>query len=265
MKNNKYIAIMRSSIQDSIAYRTAFFSNLLFSVVKMVCLFYIWKAIFASNEVVNGFGWENLKQYLLISYICNNLLSLKTDYEISKKIMVGSVVMDLLRPINFQKANFAQTLGASIFEGTFSTVFVGTLLKFAFDIPLPNHPQTWIMTAISILCSLWVRYTLIFLFSLLCFWTTSINGIVAFRTALINLFSGALIPLNFFPEWFKTVALFSPFQSLLHTPASIFLQKVDIHTAISLIGVQILWFGVMWFLGSLFWRKAIKKLTVYGG
>lgn len=265
IKLKKYVAIINTSIQDSIAYRTAYFSNLLFSIVKTVCLLYIWKAVFSDNPNINDFTWEELKQYLLVTYLCNNLISLRTDYDISRKIIYGSVIMDLLRPINFQKANFAQTIGASIFEGTFSSLIIGTLIKLVFDIKVPSSPLIWCLIVISIVCSLCVRYTIIFLFSLLCFWTTSANGIVAFRSAIISLFSGAIIPFAFLPTWFEKVALLSPFQALLHTPATIFLQQVDIHTSVTLIAVQFFWFILMWFLGALFWGIAIKKLTVYGG
>ncbi|QTH41189.1 ABC-2 family transporter protein [Cohnella sp. LGH] len=265
MKVKKYISIMKSAMLDSIAYRSAYFNNLIFRFVQIMCMFYIWKTAFSINHEINGFSWAEIKQYLLITYICTNLMSLKTDFEISKKIMLGSVVIDLLRPISFQIANFAQIIGASLLEASVSTIISGFVLAIIFQVQIPTDTITLILLVISIFMSLMVRFTLIFLFSLFCFWTTSINGIVALRTALTNLFSGALIPLSFFPKWAENIALYSPFQSLIHTPASIFMTNVDFKTAVLLITIQVFWFIVIWILGKMFWKIAVRKLTVFGG
>ena len=57
-----------------------------------------------------------------------------------------------------------------------------------------------------------------FLAALLCFWTVNGVGLIWAQTAVVNLLSGALVPLAFFPYWLRAFAAWAPFQGIIATP-----------------------------------------------
>jgi len=85
------------------------------------------------------------------------------------------------------------------------------------------------------------------------------------RAAVTNLFSGALVPLSFFPGWLKSVALLLPFQGIVHTPASIYLGRIGGMELVHYLGVQLFWVAVLWFVGKRMWHRAVRQVTIHGG
>jgi ABC-2 type transport system permease protein len=100
---------------------------------------------------------------------------------------------------------------------------------------------------------------------MLAFWTTGVTGITWARIAIQNTFSGALIPLVFFPDWLQVLAAILPFQGLISTPALTYLGKMDAPTTALLIAIQAAWAVGLLLLGRLAWRSASRAVTIHGG
>ena len=96
-------------------------------------------------------------------------------------------------------------------------------------------------------------------------WTTGTDGITVGRIAVQNIFSGALIPLVFFPGWLQSVAAILPFQGMISTPALTYLGRLDAPTTALMIGLQAAWAIGLILLGRLAWRGAVKAVTINGG
>jgi ABC-2 type transport system permease protein len=252
-------------MQNALAYRGSFIINILSSFIFIMALFYLWKAIFVGHTELAGYSWEEMKAYLLIVFLSNTLLTWYSEGLISGKILDGSVAMDLLKPLDFQKARFAETMGISVFESWISAVLICIFLILFAGIILPSKLLIWFLFIISLLASLVIKFGIIYIAGLLCFWTTSSLGIVWARMAITNLFSGALIPLAFFPQWLKELALILPFQGIVHTPASIYLEQVQYEEAFKMLGLQLFWVFALWIAGKLLWIWAVRKVTIHGG
>ena len=77
--------------------------------------------------------------------------------------------------------------------------------------------------------------------------------------AIQNIFSGALIPLVFFPDWLQALAAVLPFQGMISTPALIYLGKMDAPTTAFMLGFQAVWAVGLIMLGRLVWRGAVSS------
>ncbi|MCR8633088.1 ABC transporter permease [Paenibacillus radicis (ex Xue et al. 2023)] len=261
----KYVTLAQISMQNSIAYRSSFIINIVGSLLLLVSMMYLWKAIYAERTEVGGFTWEAMKAYLLITFISNSVLSYTSEGRIAGKIRDGSVSLDLLKPLDFQKARFAETLGTSLFEGTVTILLTVSVLAFFSGVQMPAGFTAWLLFAISLLAALLVKFGVVYLAGLCCFWTDSYYGISLARAAITNLLSGALAPLAFFPDWLKSICLLLPFQGIVHIPASIYLGQASSLEAVRMVAVQLVWGIVLWLLGKLLWSIAVKKVTIHGG
>ncbi|WP_058303667.1 ABC transporter permease [Gorillibacterium timonense] len=264
-KAKKYLSIAGKSVQNTISYRLSYFMNLFAGWIGLFSMYYLWKAIYSGRSELAGFTWEEMKAYLVVTFIANSLLSYYSETRISSKILDGSVAIDLLKPIDFQKARFAETLGSCLIEGAVGAVLVGILGLAVIDVRLSMDWQTGGLLMISLACSLLVKFGIVYLTALLCFWTTGSLGLVWARQAVTNLLSGALVPLAFFPTGLERFALVLPFQSIVHTPASLALGNLSGAAALEMVGLQLFWAIFLWFAGKLLWSRAVRQITIHGG
>jgi ABC-2 type transport system permease protein len=261
----KYISLGKIALQNSLAYRTSFITNICASLFFAVSLFYLWKTIYAGRSELAGFSWDEMKAYLLITFITNTLLSWYSETAISKRILDGSVAMDLLKPLDFQKSRFAETLGTSLLETLIGIAMACIILAIYAGIMTPSSLMVWVLFFISLLASVFIKFGIIYIAGLFCFWTSNSLGIAWARAAITNLFSGALVPLAFFPEWLEKIAMALPFQGIVNTPASLYLGHISGMAAIYAIVSQIIWAAALWILGKFMWKWAVRQVTIYGG
>lgn len=263
-KGKKYITLLKTSVQQTIAYRSNFFISIMVTALLFISSFFLWKSVFASKDMVSDYTWESMKAYLLVAFICNTLLSWYSESSISRKILDGSVAMDLTKPFDFYFARLAETIGSSVFEALVILI-VSIFLVFGLDIPLPDHISTWVCFLISVIFALIIKFEIVYLFSMFVFVTTSYMGIQWSRAAITNLLSGGLIPLTFFPEGFTYVLNQLPFSYIVSFPASIFLNQADISTLPMVFMKEIIWIFILFALGKISFAINIRKITIYGG
>jgi ABC-2 type transport system permease protein len=261
----KYTALMKVSMQNVIAYRFNYVITLVSGIIYLLSVFFLWKTIYAHNNQIFGYSWADMKAYLMITFLINSLISWYAESRLSMKILDGSVAMELVKPINYQKARLTETFGISIFECWFAIIMIAVLIIPLQGVSLPRSIDHFLLFLFSLVFSFLIKFNIIYMAGLLCFWTTSSLGIAWARIAITNLLSGALIPISFFPFWLKTLAQYLPFQGIVNVPVTIYLEKVSLETAIGTLLIQIFWIVVLWLLSGLLWKKAIRQLTIHGG
>lgn len=110
-----------------------------------------------------------------------------------------------------------------------------------------------------------IKFLITFMVALLCFWTTNGLGLIWAQTAVINLFSGALIPLQILPGWLQSVALAAPFQGIVYTPVMIYMGAIEGAALWMALGLQLFWVIALWWLVRLMWMPALRTLDLQGG
>ena len=93
---------------------------------------------------------------------------------------------------------------------------------------------------------------------------TEAKGIKNVVNHISKVFSGALIPLTFFPVAYQIPVMLSPFASYAYLPATLLQTKtVDLFLYLQ-VGVSIVWAIVLLFVSRLVWRKGIKRYEAIG-
>ena len=90
-------------------------------------------------------------------------------------------------------------------------------------------------------------------------------GLSQIMQAIVNLLSGMLIPIAFFPEWAQAIINLLPFSSSIYTPTMIYLGKITGADIIIALGLQIFWVIVLMIISKIMWKALIKNLTILGG
>ncbi|GIE89975.1 ABC transporter permease [Actinoplanes regularis] len=258
-----YRALARATARSALTYRLNLLLGLGTVFVQLVALLAVWRVILAQSSV-NGFTWPQMRVYLLVAFAAGTVVSAFGDFRMAFRILDGDVALDLVKPVDYQKARFAETIGGLWIEVLLIGVVVGVTLAVTGGVRTPAGPALALFV-VSMLLLVPLKFLIVYGSTLLCFWTQNFIGVQWARLAVMNLLSGALIPLAYLPGWLATVAQWSPFAGLTSTPALIFLGRVDVRHGLTLVAVQLGWVLLLWFGARLMWRAGLRRLTVNGG
>jgi ABC-2 type transport system permease protein len=262
---SKYLSLASMSVQRIIAYRTTTLMNLIASLISVAVAYYLWRTIYASRAQVGALSWDQMRTYILLVYAINALVSVLASFRLMNLIRSGEIAIELLRPIDFLKSQLALTLGATLVEGLLSVGVALAMGFLIFDIQGPHTALAGALFMISVGLGFLIKFLVVFLVALLCFWTMSHLGLIWTQNAVINLFSGALIPLELFPGWLRTTAAILPFQGIISTPVRIYLGQLQGADMAWALLVQALWVAALWKLSRLAWGPAMRSLKIQGG
>ncbi len=258
-----YRSMARMALKSLLAYQTSFLFGMLASAFGVLSMLYLWRSALAAGPR-QGFDWPQMKAYLLVAFVVGSLVSSYTDYRMANRIQQGDVAMDLVRPVDYQWSRLAESVGFAVYEA--GTAIVVVLAAAAiFGGMSPPDRDTVPLFILSALLVLPLRFGIVYLSGLLVFWTQNYVGVQAARIALITLFSGALVPLAFLPEWMRVIATYLPFVGMASTPALLYTGSLEGSDATTAVLVQAAWAVVLWWLARLMWSAAARKLTVHGG
>lgn len=261
----KYFALASATAQQRLAYRSGFLLNQLTGVIWFLATYYLWQALFSGRGEMAAFTWPQLKTYLILTHLSHVVIGWSTEWMLAGSIRDGSAAMDLLKPVDYQIARFSETLGAAGFEATMTLPILIALAVAIGGFVLPPDAMHGVLATVSFALGLMVKFGIVYISSLFCFWTTSGWGVIVARHAISNLFSGALVPLAFLPGWLQSTCAVLPFKDMLHTPVSVYLGRLGPEAAVRAVIVQAAWALALWLAGRALWRGIVRTITINGG
>jgi ABC-2 type transport system permease protein len=255
----------RNSLMSSVYYRIHYLFMILSNAVYVVITYFLWKSIYTNSASIGGMSFEQAFTYLALAMSIFILFQSWTEWDVSRRILSGDIVMDFVRPVDFQLKQLFDVLGSV--ASNFIAITVPTLLiiTLAFGAPIPLGPNVPIF-ALSLVLAFLISYFFDYLVGVMGFYTESIWGISMTKEVIVLSLSGAMVPIGFFPEGFQRVLEWLPFQAIYNLPLKALLDgSPTLGGAAALIGTQVAWAIVLLALSRLFFRRASRVLTVNGG
>ncbi|GAB3066868.1 hypothetical protein GCM10027186_18900 [Micromonospora schwarzwaldensis] len=254
--------MLRASAKTIFAYRVSFLFGSVGAIFQLLAMVALWTALLRNRDELAGFSLTDMKSYLLVGYATGVLGTGFGEQWMAERIRSGAVSLDLVKPLNYQKARFAESLGGLPMEVAL-VVVVGTVFtSFAGPVMTPAYHLLFL---ISLLAVVPIKFMILYVSTLICFWTQNYHGVSWARNVIVAVFSGALVPLVFLPQWVNVLATALPFASITSTPALIFIGRISEAEAARLVGLQLMWVVLLWYIGQFAWRRSVRHLTVHGG
>ena len=251
-----------------LAYRLRYYTGILTYFVFVAVHYFIWSAVFAGREpgaVINGFTLDEMITYVAVGWIARSMYFSDIDEEIDDIVRTGQIGVYLLRPVNFQHMMLSQAFGGMLFRGLFFSLPVAIPILLFFPVAPPASVSSFVLFLFSMLIAFLVFAEINFLVGLLAFKLKSINGIVRAKYFLMQLLSGLLLPLTFFPNAFRVVLEWLPFQAMSYLPLQFYLGKLSGPEIVEALALQFGWILVLYLLGRYFLSRALYFLTLQGG
>lgn len=98
----------------------------------------------------------------------------------------------------------------------------------------------------------------------LAFWITEAKGIKNVINHISKVFSGALVPLTFFPDSYQKIVILNPFASYGYLPATLLQTKTVDSFLFLQIGMSVFWAVSLALISRWIWKKGIKRYEAVG-
>ncbi len=266
-KYKKYFLITKNSVLTTATYRFHFFFSIISSILYFIIYYFLWYSIYISSgkTILNGMTFSQVIVYICLAYSIFILFKTWTEWGISRNIVSGQIMMDLIKPYNFHQANLANALGFVLFNFVCITIPVFLIIFTMFNSTI-IFGINLIFFAISLCFAFIISFSIDYSIGLTSFYTESIWGISITKEVVIMALSGTLIPLSFFPDSIEIVLKFLPFAAMYHIPVNIVINStLSALDYFIMFSTQFLWIIFFIILNKYFFKHAIKVITINGG
>ncbi len=260
-----YAEFVRVGFVNTLAYRLRYFTGIVTYFIYVSVYYFIWKAIYAHSAEIEGFDFGQILTYIAVGWIIRSFYFNNIDQEIANQVMEGKLAMDLIKPVNVQMMYIAQALGESLFRLGLLTVPTAVMLLAVFPVRRPASVLHFAGFLASVALSFFIVAAINFAVGTFAIRLKSILGLLRAKYFLLELFSGLLIPISFFPQFFQKVLGVLPFEYISYVPVLIYLGKITGRGILESLAAQVFWVATLMFLGDLMWRWSSRKITIQGG
>lgn len=232
-------------------------------LVQFALMILIWKSLAKEGADLGGMTLQQLLTYTLMSSVLRQQLNIISPA--TSALWEGSIISRYTRPI--------PVIGSFVIE-TVGRWWIPVFLFFGLPLwllapllgihPLPADIVTGVQAAISLIASVSLGFAVDLIFA--SFAIRLKNGcwaVTHIREAIYSLLSGELIPFALFPWGLGAIFALTPFGSIAHAPLTIYIGAAD--NPWQVIGLQLFWNAVLWYLALLCFHKSEERMISYGG
>jgi len=260
-----YAEFVRVGFVNTLAYRLRYYTGIVTYFIYVSVYYFIWKAIYTHSASIEGFDFSHMLTYIAVGWIIRSFYFSNIDQEMAYAVTEGKLAMDLIKPVNTQAMYVAQALGESLFRLGMLTVPTALVLLLVYPIRRPASLPHFLGFFASVLLSFFIVAGINFAVGTFAIRLKSILGLLRAKYFLLELFSGLLIPISFFPHVLQDIFSVMPFQYISYIPVLIYLGKISGAGILRALAIQAFWVLALVALGDALWRWSSRKITIQGG
>lgn len=259
-----YVEFAKRAFSREATYRTQVFTHIGSVLLRVFLLSMLWTALYRNNGEQAGIPLHAMITYATLALLLDLIYGVNGAYVIRQKIRDGSIAIDFMRPISVPLYVFADSVG----QTGFAALQIVPALAFSLLLVHVDPPRS-VVAALAFVASVGLGFIVNFFIDLLMatltFWTMEIFGIQLMQQFIASLLSGSLVPLYFFPDFLRSIALALPFAAVYNAPLSIYIGKVQGQEIAATLAMQALWALVLGVAALAFWRVGERRVVVQGG
>ncbi len=260
-----YAEFVRVGFVNTLAYRLRYYTGIVTYFIYVSVYYFIWKAIYSHSTSIEGFNFSQMLTYIVVGWIIRSFYFNNIDQDIAQQVMEGKLAMDLIKPVNTQFMYIAQALGESVFRLAMLTAPTAAILLMVYPLRRPASMAHLLAFFASVVLSFFIVASINFAVGTFAIRLQSILGLLRAKYFLLELFSGLLLPISFFPPALQKILAVLPFQYISYVPVLIYLGKIQGTAILGALALQFFWVAVLLGLGDALWRWSSRKITIQGG
>jgi ABC-2 type transport system permease protein len=260
-----YVEFSRVGFVNILAFRLRYFTGIITYFLNVTVYYFIWTAVFRSSSSLAGYTLAQMIAYVSVGWIIRSFYWNTIDQEMAYEVIEGKIAMDFIKPVSIQWMWISRAMGESAFRLGLLTLPTAVILALVFPIQGPASRENFLLFIAAVAGSFFLMAAINFMIGTCAIPLKSILALIRAKYWLIELLSGLLIPIAFFPQKLQRVMAWLPFEHIAYTPLQIYLGKLDRAQAWRALGTQWLWVVALLILAHVWWDRASRKITIHGG
>jgi ABC-2 type transport system permease protein len=260
-----YVEFSRVGFVNILAFRLRYFTGIITYFLNVTVYYFIWTAVFRSSSSLAGYTLAQMITYVSVGWIIRSFYWNTIDQEMAYEVIEGKIAMDFIKPVSIQWMWISRAMGESAFRLGLLTLPTAVILALVFPIQGPASRENFLLFIAAVAGSFFLMAAINFMIGTCAIPLKSILALIRAKYWLIELLSGLLIPIAFFPQKLQRVMAWLPFEHIAYTPLQIYLGKLDRAQAWRALGTQWLWVVALLILAHVWWDRASRKITIHGG
>lgn len=260
----KYAAIAQINLQNNLAYAGELVYRSIFMVVILYVFVQLWRATYnaVGAQTIAGLSFRDTLWYLVMTETIA-LSKLRFANRMAEEVKDGSLAYTIGRPYNYLLYHYAYGLGDTLMRLVINFT-AGALLVTALVGPMPFNPAYAPALMVSIALGLVLDFCIEGLIGLTAFITEDVSSVQLIYSKALFILGGMLIPLDFLPDWLRSIALVLPFNYIIYAPARLFVT-FDMARWAQVAGMQLVWIAVFAALLWALFRAGLRHVSINGG
>jgi ABC-2 type transport system permease protein len=260
-----YGQFIRVGFINTLAYRLRYYTGIVTYFIYVTVYYFIWKAIYAHRASIEDFDFSHILTYMAVGWIIRSFYFNNVDQDMANQVLEGKLAMDLIKPVNIQFMYVAQAFGESLFRAGLLSLPTALVLMLVYPVRRPAGLAHFVAFLASVLLSFFIVAGINFAVGTLAVRLQSILGLLRAKYFLLELFSGLLLPISFFPGVLQKVFRLLPFEYISYIPVLLYLGKINGRAIAASLALQLFWVIALFLLGDAMWRWSSRKITIQGG
>jgi len=273
MRARPYVAAFRARFQLMLQYRTAalagFATQCWWGGIRIM----VFAAFYGANEAAAPMSLRDAVTYVWLGQALLALLPWLADPEVSQAVRTGGVGYDRLRPLDAYGYWYARTLGWMLARALPRAALM--LLGAGIVLPLvgldawawqpPAGVTATLLFIVSLALMIALATAVLMLANVVVAASLNERGVNAVLAPLVIVFSGQLVPLNFFPQSVQPLLHLQPFAGLVDIPFRIYFANLAGSVALQSLALQAGWTLALIALGRIAMERVMRRLEMQGG
>ncbi len=259
-----YYHFFAKSFKKNLAYRAEVWLRVSSNTVIIFVQVAVWRALLGGG-FVEGIGLRDMVTYSVLSTLVASLLLHELYQETDDRLRMGDIATDLLKPVRYPLYLFANQLGWCAFQFAFTVIPTLVVAWLLFGIAGPASVGYALAFVVALGIALCISFSIAYLIALLAFWFLRARAFWLASLGLITAFSGAFVPLWFYPPGLAAVAQALPFQYLGYVPIAAYLGRLPSGELLYTLGLGVAWVAALLGVSTCIWSASMRRLVVQGG
>jgi ABC-2 type transport system permease protein len=218
----------------------------------------------ASARADMGISPDDVVRYFFCVFLTRQLTMVWVIWDFEALVLHGRLSGQLLAPIDPVFRLLAGHVAERAARGPFVVVIVVVFFAVAPEARfVPDASAVVAFVALSTAAFL-LRFAMQYTVAMGCFWLERASAIETLNFFFYLFLSGAIAPLETFPDAVRDVAMLTPFPYLIYVPARALmgvLTQEELLTAVKVMGA---WFVLFVVVNRVLWRRGLRRYSSMG-
>lgn len=260
-----YLAILAARCRVLLQYRAAAAAGIATQLFWGFIRTAIFTAFYAASTAPQPMNLPEVITYVWLGQALFHLLPWRGDPESEDLVRRGGVAYELLRPLGLYSTWFARGLAVRVAPTALRALPIFLVSMPFFGLAPPASFASAALFLVSLILAALLAAAITVIVAAVQLWTISGRGAYALLAASAWIFSGMLLPVPLFPDWFRGVVEVLPFRGVMDTPLRLWSGHLAPADAPAALLHQAAWIGALVLAGRALLARGRRRLVVYGG